>query len=221
MDILETLKQTFDEKKIEMSHVVYWVQVTANALRVFHYKKHDTGMFISTFSSVTVQTDTSLKNRKYIALPAVIYDLDDESAVNYITYNFETGCCCSGPSFAQTKFNRTTAQKAEALYYDDDSKPTPANPFFYRIGNRLYFLGLECVNVSDVEVALFTALDPSDFCDLDTEVPVPDDLLPHLKQEVLKMGGFVMMVPQERINDGANRQQNIPNIPEIAEDERT
>ena len=196
MDILETLKQTFDEKKIEMSHVVYWVQVTANALRVFHYKKHDTGMFISTFSSVTVQTDTSLKNRKYIALPAVI-------------------------SFAQTKFNRTTAQKAEALYYDDDSKPTPANPFFYRIGNRLYFLGLECVNVSDVEVALFTALDPSDFCDLDTEVPVPDDLLPHLKQEVLKMGGFVMMVPQERINDGANRQQNIPNIPEIAEDERT
>lgn len=203
-DILSSLKQIGDDRDIQPSHVVYWVQVVANRLRKLHFNKHDTGAFVTSFSTVTIQTDTTLKDRKFIDLPATIYDLDNEKAVKYITYNFKTGECCSGPNFSQVFFQPTTHAKSHILHKSKFSIPTPKRPYFYRSLERLYFLGLECVDVSDVEVGLFTSLDPTKVCDLDEEVQLPDDLVQVLTFEVLNLGNFMKLQPKERINEAAD-----------------
>lgn len=204
-DIEKSLKQNFKDAEITDEHIKYWISVIANRLRKQHFEKHDTGLFTTVFYPVNVLTDILLKNRKYIELPEEIYDLDGEKAVRYITYNFET-CCCNGPEFAQVIFQPTTHIKSFRLYFSEYEKPTPENPYFYRQGNRLYFLGLECIDVKDVEVGLFTAIDSTTICDLDADIPLPDELLEVLIYKVISLGNYLLLTPaRDRVNEGTDR----------------
>jgi hypothetical protein len=112
---------------------------------------------------------------------------------------------------------------------DEYTKPSAKNPFFYRVGqkvddvavNRVYLLGLECVPVEDVEIAIKTTLNPKDICDLDENIPLPDELIQDLIMQVLQLGKYIMMMPKENTNEGeddsspdtrmyANRAVNLP-----------
>lgn len=215
-DLLTTFKKTFDDKDISLMQVIYWIQIVANRLRRSHMERHDTGLFLSVFSPIKIQQDSKLKDRKFIDIPKTIIDLDNEKGVSYITYNFETNCCCEGPAFSQVFFQPTTPQKSWILQLSPFTKAKPDRPYFYRIGdtvsdgvtdvkvNRIYFLGIECVDVKDVEIGLMIGLDPTDVCDLDEEVPVPDSLMQTLITEVLSLGRFAFLIPKERINDGSD-----------------
>jgi hypothetical protein len=212
-DILTTLKKLGDDKDISLQQVLYWIQVVVNKHRFIEAQTKPSGSFTSTFSPVTVSKDTSFEdNRKYIDLPAQIMDLKNEAGVNYITYNIDTGCCCGGSNFTQVFFQPTTVNRAFRLYMDEYEKPTPDNPYFYRIGqevnnvkvDRLYLLGVECINLSDVEVSLQTSLDPAAVCDLDEQVPIGDEFIHQVILEVLQLGRFALLIPEERINEGSD-----------------
>lgn len=203
-DILESFKQTFDDKDISINHVIYWTQLGINRLKRLDMENNDTGLYLNIFDTVSVVIDTALKDRKYVVLPAMAFGLKNEKAVKYITYNFDTGCCCDGPNFAQVFFNRTTAQKSHRLYMDPYEHPSSENPYFYRAKDRLYLLGLECINVSDVEIGLMSALDPTEPCDMDTEIELSNDLLAGLRADILEMGGLALIVPKDRVNEGAD-----------------
>jgi hypothetical protein len=155
-------------------------------------------------------------------------DLPNNSGVIYITYNEET-CHCEGPSFAQVWFQGVNLGSVQHLYLDEYTKPSAKNPYFYRIGdhidgvkvNRIYLLGLECVDVIDLEIAIKATLDPKQVCSLDDEIPLPDEMIQDLMMQVLQLGRFVMLMPKEIINDGedgaelntqiyANRSVNLP-----------
>lgn len=206
-DLLTSFKRVFDDADIRITQIIWWIQVVANRLRAEHYTLNNTGSFISTYSSVAVQVDN--KGRPYIDLPVQILDLMNEKGVVYITYNEET-CCCDGPPMAQVFFQPTKVSMLNRLYGDEYEKPSPSNPYFYRIGhqmdgvdvNRLYLLGTECIVVTDVELAVISALDPSQVCSLDDEIPLSPELIGILQKEILQLGRFVMMVPSERVNDG-------------------
>lgn len=209
-DFLTNFKRGFDDADIRPQQVVWWIQVFANKLRTDSYDVNNTGSYISTYSSVTIQQDN--KGRKYIDLPVQILDLMNERGIVYITYNEET-CCCAGPAWAQVNFQPTKiGPTAQRLYGDEYEKPSPKNPYFYRVGdkvdgvdvNRVYFLGLECIVVTDVEIGLISALDPRDTCSLDDEVPLAPDLIEVLQKQLLQLGRFIYMVPEERINDGSD-----------------
>lgn len=213
---LKSFNEVFDDADIRLNQVLYWTLTVANRLRVDQYKKTESGMFLSTFSSVTVQRDN--KNRQYFDLPAMIMDLPNEGGVEYITYNVETGCCCTGDNFSQVFFQPTTPSKSHRLYGDEYEKPSTTNPYFYRIGNkhdnvkvdRIYLVGTDCIEVRDVEIALLTTLDPKTICNLDDVIPLPDEREQELMQGILEIGRFVMMMPKERINDGTDEKRNPP-----------
>lgn len=219
-DIEKALKQSFDDADITLSHILYWVQVVANKLRSDSYKVNKEDPYISTFRPVNVLTETGT-NRKYIDLPVPILNLKFDAGVRWITYNFETNCC-DGDPLSQIQFDRTTPSALRNLYGDPYTTPSPKTPFFFRIAhkvnnvsvNRLYLLGLECVDVETVEIGVLTSLNPKDVCNLDDEIPLSDDLVHTLITEVLKLGRFMIMIPEERINDGDDQAKGVvPKIP--------
>jgi hypothetical protein len=233
-DLQKSFNAAFDDANFTRNQILYWVQVIANRLRVQHNAITNSDLFTSTFSSVAVQTDD--KGRKYIDLPVQIMDLPNNSGIVYITYNVET-CKCSGPTFAQVWFQGTGLGAVQHLYLDEYTKPSVKNPYFYRVGdkvdgvsvNRIYLLGLECIEVEDVEIALKASLDPKKVCNLDDNIPLPDELVQELMMQVLQLGRFVMLMPSENVNDGqdggemdsrlyANRAVNPPSAESTAQE---
>lgn len=216
-DLQKSFNAGFDDADFTFNQILYWVQVVANKMRVQHNAITNSDLYTSTFSSIPVQTDPN--GRKYIDLPIQIMDLPDNSGIIYITYNVET-CKCSGPTFAQVWFQATTVGRVQHLYLDEYTKPSTSNPYFYRIGdrvdgvkvNRIYFVGLECINIEDVEVAIKASLDPSLVCNIDDEIPLPDELIQDLMMQVLQLGRFVLLMPSEVTNDGEDTSELNPRM---------
>ena len=225
-DLDKSFNAAFDDADFTLNQIMYWVMVVANRMRLQQTIATNTDLFTSTFNNVPVLTDT--KGRKYIDLPSQIMDLPNNSGVIYITYNEET-CHCEGPSFAQVWFQGVNLGSVQHLYLDEYTKPSAKNPYFYRIGdhidgvkvNRIYLLGLECVDVIDLEIAIKATLDPKQVCSLDDDIPLPDEMIQDLMMQVLQLGRFIMLMPKENINDGedgaelntqmyANRSVNLP-----------
>ena len=216
-DLDKSFNAAFDDADFTLNQILYWVMVVANRMRLQQTIATNTDLFTSTFSSIEVKTDS--KGRKYIDLPVQIMDLPNNSGVIYITYNEET-CKCEGPTFAQVFFQGVNLGSVQHLYLDEYTKPDAKNPYFYRIGdhidgvkvNRIYLLGLECVPVKDVEIAVKATLDPKNICSLDEDIPLPDEMIQELMMQVLQLGRFVMMMPQESINDGEDGSEVDPRI---------
>lgn len=216
-DLQKSFNAAFDDADFTLNQILYWVMVVANRMRLQQTMATNTDLFTSTFSSVEVKTDS--KGRKYIDLPVQIMDLPNNSGVIYITYNEET-CKCEGPTFAQVWFQGVNLGSVQHLYLDEYTKPDAKNPYFYRIGdhidgvkvNRIYLLGLECVPVKDVEIAVKATLDPKTLCNLDEDIPLPDELIQELMMQVLQLGRFVMMMPQESTNDGEDTSEVDPRL---------
>ena len=201
--LLETFKQTFDDKVIGVNHVLFWVQFIANRLMYLHWEKRRSGIFLATFAPVVVSKDTALHDRQYVTIPGPLFDAERERGVEYISYNLDT-CCCQGPTYANVVFQATTPREAKVLYKNPFTKPSTRNPYFERRGERFYFLGTECINITDVEVCLNSPIDASVVCDLDAVMPFPDELVDVLMRQVLQLGQFAMMQPKELANEGAD-----------------
>ncbi len=206
-DLLTSLKKMSDDADIRLNQVLYWVAVMANKIRVDQFNKTNTGFFTSTFSNLPILTDSS--GKKYIDIPAAIMDLSNEKGVEILTYCADE---CNPYPFTKVFFQPTTIGESMVLYMDEYTKPSPSNPYFYRVGdkvdnvkvNRLYLLGLECIEVRCLEAALRCSIDPTNICDLDEEVPIPDERIDELINAVLTLGRFVMMIPEETVNQGSD-----------------
>lgn len=218
-DISKDLKQVSDDKKIEKSQVAYWVLMVGNRLKSQHIEKRSSGQFLHTYVNIPVEKVPSSTNpntvqgRKRITLPTPIYDFNMDRGIEYIAYWIEDEADCDiPPEFTNLTFTRTTIKESARLYMDKYEEPSPKNPYFYRSGEYIYFLGIEKVNVKAVEIGIYSTLDPLTTIDLDAPFDFPEELINVLKRQVLDLGRFVLQVPEERKNDGVSTTQgeNIP-----------
>jgi len=199
-DLLGDLKQVYDDADLTPFKVYFWVMTFADRLRKQHIEKIDSGAYVERFD-VTTYIDTTT-GRNYFTLPAAIYDFDQDGGIAFITYPPKWDL--SLPMFSSVTFTRTTPGKAARLYFREDERPTPANPYFYRLNDRIYLLGVEEINLTSVEAGLKTTLDPNDLTvDIDLAFDFPQDLIPILKRQILDIGRFVLQIPTDKINDGA------------------
>lgn len=211
-DIIVSLNQVFDDKDILETQVAYWTLVIANRLKALHIEKRDSGAFLTTFPKIPVLTGDGVltpKGRKYIVLPKNIYDFDNDRAINYISYEAED---CDQP-LKRVVFTRTKPASLSRLSMSKYENPSPTNPYFYRSGDNIYLIGIECVLTTFVELGLFTALDPVTEIDMDAPFDFPEELLTILQRQVLDLGRFILMIPEQRVNDGENdiaKQGNVP-----------
>jgi hypothetical protein len=221
-NIQQSYKKTYDDSDLSMNQILFWINVIVARLRKENEKEIEQGKFLTRFCEVPVQIDTDCHDRKYVDIPVDVADMDNDKGIQYITYNYESKCCCTGANFAQVIFQPTSPMKAFRLNMDEYEKPSPKNPYFYRLTgvdecdnvNRIYFLGLECITVKDVELGLICNVNSNESCDLDSEISLPEYLIEDLITRVLNLGRFLLIAPQENVNEGSdltNRfQQNTP-----------
>jgi hypothetical protein len=206
-DIAVALKQTSDDKSIQRSQIAYWVLLIGNTLKAQHIQKRSSGAFLSIFPDIPVLMDTvnggknKIKNRKYIEIPTTIYDFNNDRGIDFIAYESPGGPTCP-PQFTMQTFDRTTPKESEVMYYSKYTTPSPKVPAFYRVGERIYLLGIEKVDTKFVEIGLFTAFDPLTKINIDEYFDFPDELTSVLRRQVLDMARFSYIFPQERQNDG-------------------
>ena len=201
-DIQSLLKQTYVNKEFADNQVLFWILMYANMLRKRHDEKTESGTYLHVYKKVNVYKELDTK-RKYIILPADIFDLDKDGAIVYITYNYSVDIC-DVPTFTSITFERTSPQQSKVLYLTEEETPRSDNPKFYRENNNIFFLGLECIDIKYVEIGLKTTMNPSIICDLDTTMELPDEMYPILKEYILNMGKFGLMIPEESVNKGTN-----------------
>lgn len=218
-DLVKDFKQNFDDKQIQTAQIAYWVLMVGDRLKAQHIAKRDSGQHLSTYIvPVEVHEDNSnpneVKIRKHFILPKCIYDYDMDKGIEFIAYYAEEIEENGGrPAWTNQTFTRTTQATAKRLYWNKYEQPTQENPYFYRVGDHIYLLGIECVDIKHLEVGLYTTFDPVTEIDLDAPFDFPQELIVILKRQVLDMGRFVLLIPEERVNDGTDGTAGSGQVP--------
>ena len=202
-DISETLKQNIANRKFSNAQILFWILCIADRLKSQHISKLDSGAFIHHYVQLPISTEP-LTGRKYIELPSGIYDYDLDEGVRFLSYDYTIDSCT--PPFTSVTFSRTSAATSKRLYWTEEEKPTPSNPYFYRLGDKLFLLGTECITIINVEAGLNSNFDPdmmynSNFS-LDDEFYFPQELIQILKMQLFQMAQFGLAIPQSRTNTG-------------------
>jgi hypothetical protein len=201
-DLLNDLKQTVDDSQLTPFRVYYWMCIFGDRLKQQHVAKYDSGAYITRFDNVPVLVD-SITGRNYFELPSSVYDLDKDNGINYVSYPPDMDL--SIPMWASVIFTRTTVANVMRLYFRDEEKPAPNNPYFYRQNKYVYLLGVEEINLTKVEIGLKISFGPADLTvDIDQPWDFPVHLLPLLKRAIMDIGRFVLQVPLDLENDGAS-----------------
>jgi len=201
-DIHTMLKQHYDDADISLTHVAYWCSVTANRLLSQHIDKRDSGAFLTMYPTIQVYVDPTT-GYKYFELPSRIFDYDKDDGIEYLSYDYSVDDCL--PPFTSVTFTRTSAAASKRLYWTEEEKPTPSNPYFYRIGERIYLLGLQSISITQVEGAFYQTIDPYPSV-LNDDFPFPDELIAILNKHVFDLGRFVLIMPRDITNDGTGQE---------------
>jgi len=210
------LKQLGDDRQVPFPLITQWCGFFTNRYRYEKYKTTQSGNYLAIYTSIPVVVPTSSTNpdivsgRKYIVFPATIFDYSNDDGVHYISYTDFDGAC--QPSFAGVKFTRTTPAKAKRLYMSTYETPTPDNPYFYRVGENVYLLGIENITVNYLEAGLITAFDPFYTGSLDDELDLGEEGFDYVIKNVLDLGRFMLLMPEDRLND-ANEDLSGPAVP--------
>jgi hypothetical protein len=212
-DLAKDFKQVFDDKDIQKAQIAHWVIMIGNRLLAQHIGKRDSGAYLSVYPDVPVEVSSEngeknlVKRRKHIKLPSVIFDYNKDGGIEYISYYTEDELPDCPPAFTTQTFTRTSPADVQRIYYTKYEAPSPKNPYFYRVGEYVYLLGIECVDVKSVEIGIYSTLKPVTEVDIDQPFEFPDELLIILKRQVLDLGRFVMMMPKDNVNDGQDNAQ--------------
>lgn len=217
-DIGVDLRQIFDDRRISDAQIAYWTIIIGNNLLSKHIQKRSSGAFLTTFPEVPVLvSDTTGPNlvryRKYFDLPASIFDFNNDAAINYISYSVEPELPNERAPIMWVNFTRTTPGALKGLHKNPYTKPNVENPYFYRSKNRVYLIGVECIDITSVEIGLNLCIPPVTQIKLDDPFDFPEELISVLKRQVLDMGRFALLIPKERVNDGDDdvKGNQVPN----------
>jgi hypothetical protein len=209
-DLEQDFKQTYDDRSISKAQIAHWVIMVGNRLLSQHIGKRDSGAFLHIYGDIPVEVASvttnpnEMQGRKFIRLPENIFDYTNDGGIEYITYYVDNLKPSENAPYTYVTFSRTTPSELRRLNMSPFEKPTAQNPYFFRAGEHIYLLGIECVNTKRIEIGIYSTIKPitSDSIDLDMEFRFPEELLIILKRQVLDLGRFVMLIPEDRVNDG-------------------
>lgn len=202
-DISSILKQNSATSQIELSQITFWVQTISNTIASQEIVTKGTGKYLEFFTNIPIQINAL--GRKYIDLPKSIFDIQNEGAVSVMSFS-QDGTCPA--EWLLNPWQRTNADRAWRLELTEYEKPSPSNVYFYRSGEQIYILGIETVPIPTCEGAFYTSFNMrTNTINLDDQIPLSDEQINLVRQEVLKLGTFMLAQPGEQVNDAVNEVQ--------------
>lgn len=219
---LEALKANFSDSEISLESVLWWVKITVNKVKAKSIPKTESGSYLATFTDLPTKfqydgANNLLRNKKYIELPENIFDLNRDGGVDWLAYSKvikdENGkvCYCE-PIY----FQRTTLIEAREMQFNPYEKATEDNPYFIRINNLLYLPGIEDTQNIKLDGAFFITESPYiNDISLDDEVFLNDEQIQEVLVAVLSLGRFVILIPEEQVEDGADTR-TVPAYKQLA-----
>lgn len=209
--IQSVIKQTFDDLSVDINQIVYWINLIAKRARFDKIKKNRSDAYLVYFPDVQIQKDP-LTNRKYAILPSTIVDLDNDFGIKTITYCADDSAICEEP--LENPFSRTQAGKVNTLYGNPYRKPTSKNVFFFRSKYRIdgilkdviFFLGLECVDITCVDMYIYADESTDYICNLDENINISPEMEKIIYYEVLNLARYGFLIPSDKTNDGNDTQ---------------
>lgn len=226
-EIRTTIKQTFDDKVVSRAQVAYWVIIVGNKLLGQHNAKRDSGAFLNVYIvpvkiSKTTQLPNLIKGRKYIELPAAIFDYDQDGGVAFMAYYDNSEGC--RPEYRYKTIHRSSPSKSQWFELNDRTAPSPESPYFERRGDIFPILGIESVPVKEIEVGIYQTISQLQNIDLDADFFFPQELLSQLKIEVTGLARYSFLFTGDRDNSGTDEgsdpsTKNIPKIVSVNQDQ--
>lgn len=200
------LKQTFPDRDFGLFECLYHVQLAANTIINQILDKHgSSGRFMSTYTDLPVLYDNKL-NLPYFVIPQQVYDMSMEGGLTQLWYNIVVDDTCDPPIWTQQQFQPTHFDTMHKLYLNEYTKPKSTNPYFFRVTDNIYLVGVSKIACKTVNTVVYATLDPKDVADLDQEIPLPDEYVEQLYYKVFSLGRFIANVPDERKLIGADKQ---------------
>lgn len=195
----------FPDSTVTSAQITYWVLIAENYIRQRSLKVTMTGSFLTEFSNVSVQTDNI---RKWFILPSQVVDLDNEKGIDYVLYQ-QSGI----PYGKQIRFQQTEADIIDKLYWNPYEKPSPSNPYFYRVNQTIYLLGLENVYVPSVQMGLYTALDTRPvLLNIDSVISINEEQIITLREMVFQFARLGIIVPKGSLDETGTDNRSNENV---------
>lgn len=225
-ETLTTIKQVFPDRSVSRAQVAYCYIAAGNQLLGQHNLKRDSGAFLTIFDGIPLmvakdsEKSNLVKDRKYIELPGLIFDFDKDAGIEYLAYTSDGGPQCP-PRFTKVPFMRTSPSEAQWLYLHPQTTPSPRNPYFYRVSNLIYTLGLEKTPITELEMGAYMTIDPLQEIDIDMPFAFPPELLKTLKMQVIDLIRYNWFFNGDRKIEGTDDSQkaNIPKIVSVNQDQ--
>jgi hypothetical protein len=195
------MKETRDDADLKRDVVTFWTQVEVNRLRGERFAKRtsQSGEYLSHFYGITVQNDGV---RKYVDMPSGILDIENDNGIHQVTYHLADYDYCDYPY--DVPFEKTSPAKIWSLMAIPIRKPSPTKPFCARENSQLFLYGIEMINVTSIDMWLYTTVDTSHKLDLNETVELAEEQISILIARVLNLARFASLLPNDKRNTGSD-----------------
>lgn len=214
--VTSALKNSFADSDIDPQQSLFWIKLAVNRVKAKSLMKMITGSYLTTFTDVPVaiqyksNVSNILVNRKYIELPTNVIDLPFDQGVPWMAYQKKVKSPLTTLDWSEPiSFSRAESLSAvQYMKHNPFEQPTEANPSYVRADKRLYLFGIEGLPFFKVDIGLFTAIPANgDMSMLAEEVMINDEQAMEVISSVLSIERWIMLVPSERVIEGADSRQ--------------
>lgn len=194
---LSSLKKDFDDSDLLLNQIIYYATLAVNTTMLQHLSKTESNAYLA-FFDVNVTKGTG--NGWYeFDLPQGIFDLDKDKGINFVAYSMKDKgkwLCVPFQWIRHEKLWRTRKSPYEC--------PSPSNPYFARLGNKVLLYGVETITLSTVSVGLYVTVPVDAVIDLDEEIPLDEAHLYFAVQLMDTLLKWAMVLTPEKYNDGSD-----------------
>jgi len=197
-------KQAKADNTISQGQITMWIKMAINVIKKNEFDKYTlqimgSNRVIFTDIALSLQYTNAgnvLKNRKHFTLPAPIFDLFNESGIDWIDFDPPANLDCG-----ITTFEPITMNEIQML-----SSFEKMNRYFVRIDQEVYLIGIEDIPVTTVNVCLIAAEEPNlTNTQWDAPIQLDGEEMAAVYNQVINWGLTAMRIPDNRTETGADK----------------
>ena len=205
-DIKTSLGKLSDDANFTEAHILYLTIIGANNLNGEIISKKGGGRYLSAFA---ISNSAIVDKGSYskFSTPSDFYGLINDGGIKYIHADIIDDDGIHHP----VSFTRIDPASLRIINMGSATKPSLSNPYFYVVGTEIRLLGINCTDMLDVEIGLYSPISVNMSCDIngasfsiDSKIPLDDDKISILRYRVMDMCRFGIQLSVDSDNDGSD-----------------